>query len=75
MIIHKNVCDNCSNEEIIDENAISFAIKFATLTTQKAVETNYYTAQVEKSFCSRGCLCAWFEHNLKMHGELIDESI
>lgn len=71
MIIHKNVCDFCSNEEIIDEDAISFVIKFGILKTKEVISTKYFS-QVEMSFCCRDCLCEWFKDNLREDGSLIE---
>ena len=71
MIVYKNVCDYCSNEEIIDEESISFVVRFGVMPALKSVG-NKYINLTDMSFCCRGCLCEWIKDNLKENGTLIE---
>ena len=71
MIVYKNVCDYCKNEEFIDEDNISFVINFGIFPAHKAIKSAFYD-KIEKSFCCRDCMCEWFKNNLKKDGTMIE---
>ncbi len=75
IIIHKNVCDYCKNEELITDDVISFAIHFSTLSTSEMMLKGRHMIGAHKnelSFCCRDCLCEWFKNNMKPNGEIIE---
>lgn len=73
LIVYKNVCDYCGNEEIINEDAAAFVIRFTTLSAhlQENEKKRHPLNPFEVSYCSKDCFVEWIKENIRKDGKLI----
>ena len=76
MIVYKNVCDYCANEETITENSIGFGINFSVLSVYKqAVKGQWHNTDNKMTFCRRDCLIEWLKDNMRPDGTFSGDKV
>lgn len=72
MILYKNVCDFCSNEEEITEKDGQLDIEFSILTLYDSALKNkrHRIKHLQGTFCSKECLIEYFKENLTEEGKV-----
>jgi hypothetical protein len=77
MILYKNICDFCGNEEEIVQECGSFVLHFTVLSAyDQVVDGKRHSMKpYEASFCRRECLEEWIKANLTKNGMVINNDV
>jgi uncharacterized protein YlaI len=66
VILYQNVCDNCGEQEEINEDSKSFTIQFTTLNAYDEVveRKRHNNRPYHVTFCSAECLGSWMKEHV-----------